>query len=88
MATVKFLIKDIVHPHPLQVLCDLYEKNQLQGEVVAITNDGQEPCGFLVVKVHGLSEPVIVPTIKTTSPQIPQTAESSLQRQENYGFPG
>jgi hypothetical protein len=63
-STVHFLVRDIVHPRPVEVLYELYEKNSLQGEVIALTDDGQEPEGFMVVHVPGLSEPVIVPAHK------------------------
>jgi hypothetical protein len=57
---VQFLAGDIIHPPPAQVLCALYEKNPLQGEIVAVTDDGGLN-EYLVVRVSGLSEPVIVP---------------------------
>ncbi len=62
--TVRFLVRDIIHPHPVEVLYELYEKDCLQGEVIALTDDGQEPEGFMVVQVRGLREPVIVPAGK------------------------
>jgi len=65
-ATVGFQIKDIVHPDPVHVLSALYEQRQVQGEIVAVTNGGREPC-FLVVKVCGLNEAVIVPKGKIAS---------------------
>jgi hypothetical protein len=63
-STGHFLVRDIIHPRPVEVLYELYEKNCLQGEVIALTDDGQEPEGFMVVQVRGLSEPVIVPAGK------------------------
>jgi hypothetical protein len=62
--TVRFLVRDIVHPRPVEVLYELYEKDCLQGEVLALTDDGQEPEAFMVVQVRGLREPVIVPAGK------------------------
>jgi hypothetical protein len=63
--TVEFLIADIVHPEPSQVLVELYEKKLLRGEVIAVTDDGQKPKSLLVIKVPGLNEPVIVPAAST-----------------------
>jgi hypothetical protein len=63
--TVEFLIADIVHPDPAQVLLHLYAEKSLTGEVVALTDDGHRPKSLLVVKVPGLSEPVIVPAANT-----------------------
>ena len=61
-STVHFLARDIIHPRPAEVLYELYHKHSLQGEVIALTDDGREPDGFMVIRVRGLSEPVIVPT--------------------------
>ena len=66
VSTVEFQIKDIVHPDPVQVLSALYEQCQVHGEIVAVTNGGDEPC-YLVIKVSGLNEPVIVPKGKIAS---------------------
>lgn len=62
---VEFLVKDIIHPDPAHVLSELYAQQCLAGEVVAVTDDGQEPGGFAVVRVEGLSEPVIMPLRKS-----------------------
>lgn len=66
--TVQFLIRDIVHPRPAQVLFELFQQNCISGQVMAVTDGGQEPARFLVVYVEGLSEPVIVPTEKVLNP--------------------
>jgi len=71
--TVKFLVGDIIHPSPAQVLCALYEHKHLQGEVVAVTDDGQEPHNLYVVRVNGLNEPVIVHAKKTCRTSTPTT---------------
>jgi hypothetical protein len=63
--TIQFLVKDIIHPRPDEVLCELYSKSRVQGEVVAVTDDGREP--VMLVKVRGLSELVLVPTRKASS---------------------
>jgi len=63
-STVHFLVRDIIHPRPVEVLYELYEKNCLHGEVIALTDDGREPEGFMIVQVSGLTEPVIVPVCK------------------------
>ena len=61
---VHFLVQDIVHPDPATVLAELYANQRLAGEIVAVTDDGQEPGGFAVVRVPGLSELVIMPVRK------------------------
>jgi hypothetical protein len=61
--TVRIRVGDVVHPRPLQVLLELFRQLSLEGEVVAATTDGSTP--YFVVRVRGLSEPVIVPLAKT-----------------------
>jgi hypothetical protein len=58
---VQFLVSDIIHPRPAEVLSQLYGNNCLRGEVIATTDDGHESQLFLVVRVPNLGEPVIVP---------------------------
>jgi hypothetical protein len=60
-STVRFAVCDIIHPQPLEVLRELFQDHCIQGEVIATTDDGQQPGGFLVVRIPNLSEPVIVP---------------------------
>ena len=63
--TVRFRVGDVVHPRPVQVLLELFRHLSLEGEVVTTTSDGELP--YLVVRVAGLSEAVIVPQEKTTT---------------------
>ncbi|HKI30884.1 MAG TPA: hypothetical protein VKA46_03390 [Gemmataceae bacterium] len=63
--TVRFQVGDVVHPRPIQVLMELFRHLSLEGEVVAATTDGETP--YLVVRVAGLSEAVIVPVEKTSA---------------------
>ncbi len=60
---VRFLVADLIHPHPARVLVEMFQNLDLEGEIAAATTDGEAP--FLVVRVPGLSEPVIVPLDKT-----------------------
>jgi hypothetical protein len=64
---VRFRITDLIHPHPARVLLELFRDLRLEGEVADQTNDGDTP--FLVVRVDGLSETVIVPLDKTQPPE-------------------
>lgn len=57
--TVRFLVRDVIHPRPTQVLMELFRNLDLEGEVVAETTDGE--ARFLVVRVPRLSEAVIIP---------------------------
>jgi hypothetical protein len=58
--TVRFRVGDVVHPRPVQVLLELFRHLNLEGEVVAATTDGEAQ--YVVVRVAGLSDVVIVPT--------------------------
>jgi hypothetical protein len=69
---VRFLISSLVHPNPARVLLEMFEHLELEGEVAAETSDGAAP--FLVIRIPGLSEPVIVPLDKTR-PAIPTGCE-------------
>ncbi len=60
---VRFRIADLIHPHPGRVLLELFQHRTLEGEVAAETSDGEAP--YLIVRVAGLNEPVIVPLHKT-----------------------
>jgi len=70
---VRFRVADLIHPHPARVLLELFQELHLDGEIVEQTNDGAAL--FLIVRVPGLSESVIVPLDKTqpieTSPSEP-----------------
>jgi hypothetical protein len=60
---VRFQVCDLIHPHPAQVLLELFHDHSLEGEVAAVTTDGETP--YLVVRVAGLAEPIIVPRNRT-----------------------
>lgn len=71
--TVRFRVGDVIHPRPVQVLLELFRHLNLEGEVVAATTDGEAQ--YLVVRVAGLADVVIVPTDKTSL--FPQDDESA-----------
>jgi hypothetical protein len=64
VTTVQFLVSEIIHPCPAQVLQELFASTRLQGEVLTVTGDGRSSTDYLVIRVHGVSEPVIVPSEK------------------------
>jgi hypothetical protein len=63
--TVRFRVGDVVHPCPVQVLMELFRDLSLEGEVVTVTTDGVML--YLVVRVAGLPEALIVPWEKTSA---------------------
>lgn len=62
--TISFRVGDVIHPRPVQVLLELFRQLRLEGEVVATTTDGETP--YLVVRVPGLDEALIVPRDRTS----------------------
>jgi hypothetical protein len=61
---VRFRIEDVYHPNGTEVLWELYRGRFLQGELLAVTDDGREPGNFLVLRVQGIQEPILLPAEK------------------------
>jgi hypothetical protein len=61
---VRFRIEDVLHPNGTAVLWELYRGQALHGELLAVTDDGREPGNFLVLRVPGVHEPVLLPAAK------------------------
>jgi hypothetical protein len=79
-STVQFQVCDLVHPRSAEVLWELYARNRLEGQVVAVTDDGLSAARYLVVRVSGVSEPVIVPEseVLTHRPPLDQVEPSAV----------
>jgi hypothetical protein len=60
--TVRFRVRDLIYPHPLEVLLKMFPDLHVEGEVAGRTNDGDKP--FLLVRLKELPYPVIVPLAK------------------------
>jgi len=58
---VQFTIQDIYYPPYESVLTDLHRDEVLHGEVVDMTDAGEDPAAYAVVKVDALDYPVVVP---------------------------
>jgi hypothetical protein len=54
----------VLHPNGTAVLWELYRGQALHGELLAVTDDGREPGNFLVLRVPGVHEPVLLPAAK------------------------
>lgn len=61
---IQFRIEDVLHPNGTAVLWELYRGHALHGELLAVTDDGREPGNFLVLRVPGVHEPVLLPAAK------------------------
>jgi len=84
-STVQFQVCDLVHPRLSEVLRELYGQNRLEGEVVAVTDDGLGTARYLVVRVRGVSEPVIVPESEVVSPSQPSdTVQPDAMVENNW----
>jgi hypothetical protein len=64
-STVFFRVLDVHHPNPTEVMRELNAHTCLQGEVLAVTDDGRSPDRYLVVRVDGLPDPLLVPVVKS-----------------------
>jgi hypothetical protein len=58
---VNFRICDAYIPEPVQILMELYGKDQLRGKVIDVSDASSQAEAFAVVEVEGLSQPVVVP---------------------------
>jgi hypothetical protein len=58
---VRFKVLDIYYPDPIKVLTDLHGNEILTGQVLDLSDSGMQKDAFIVVKVEGIEEPVIVP---------------------------
>jgi hypothetical protein len=58
---VHFKVRDVYIPDPQQVLAELYGNDILQGKVLDLTQNRASDQPFVVVKVDGLKEPLIIP---------------------------
>ena len=59
---VNFRIEDVYVPEPAQILMKLHGKDLLQGKVIDVSDSGSQQGAFVVVKVEGLAQLVVVPT--------------------------
>jgi hypothetical protein len=58
---VNFRISDVYFPDPNDVLQELHGNDLLQGRVVDVSDSGTQSEAFVVVRVEGIQQPVIVP---------------------------
>jgi hypothetical protein len=58
---VNFRICDAYVPEPVQILMELYGKDELQGRVIDVSDAGSQEEAFAVIEVEGLSQAVVVP---------------------------
>ena len=58
---VRFKVLDIYYPDPTKVLIDLHGHEILTGKVLDLSDSGMQEDVFIVVKIEGIEEPVIVP---------------------------
>jgi hypothetical protein len=61
---VRFRVRDIYIPDPLEVLNELHGNDILQGKVVDLTDSGAQEKVFVVVEVEGAKNFLIVPVEK------------------------
>ena len=65
---VQFTIRDIYFPGPDAVLQELHGGDLLSGEIVDVSESGADPQAFVVVKVEGIENPVVVAVDRVHEP--------------------
>jgi hypothetical protein len=58
---VRFRPADIYFPEASKVLTELYNDEQLEGEVIDLSDSGMQKDVFAVIKVERVSQAVLVP---------------------------
>jgi hypothetical protein len=61
---VRFKVSDVAIPGPQEVINELYGGDIVQGKVVDLTESGSQERAFVVVKVEGMREFLILPAEK------------------------
>ena len=69
---VCFLVKDIYFPAPGEVLDQLHRDDVMSGCVMEVSDGGQDPQAYVVVKVKALSNPVVVPVKRLRDSAVPK----------------
>jgi hypothetical protein len=58
---VQFRLADIYFPEPAKVAMQLHNQDQIQGEVVDLSDSGANKDAYAVIEVKGLTQPLLVP---------------------------
>jgi hypothetical protein len=61
---VRFKVSDVTVPGPQEVVNELYGGDIVQGKVVDLTENGAQERAFIVVKVEGMKDVLILPAEK------------------------
>jgi hypothetical protein len=61
---VRFKVSDVAVPGPQEVINELYGGDIVQGKVVDLTESGAQERAFIVVKVEGMKDFLILPADK------------------------
>ena len=59
---VRFRVVDIYFPDPSKVLLDLHHDEEIEGEVIDLSDSGSDKEVYAVIKVEGLEQLLTVPT--------------------------
>jgi hypothetical protein len=58
---VNFRLQDIFFPDPAEVVLELHGGQQIEGEVIDLSDSGAQKEAFAVIRVERMSQPVLVP---------------------------
>jgi hypothetical protein len=63
---VRFQVRDVYYPNSTELLAHLHGKESLQGEVRALSDSGSKKDVFVVVKVDGIEQEIVVAADKVS----------------------
>jgi hypothetical protein len=66
--TVRFRLRDVVCPDLDRLISNIGPELALQGEIVFLSDHGDERDHFAIIELEGMSAPVIVPLSMVTHP--------------------
>jgi hypothetical protein len=58
---VRFKIRDVYHPDPMQIMTDLHGNDLLTGKIIDLSDSGMQKNAFAVIAVEGIQELLVVP---------------------------
>jgi len=58
---VHFRMRSVYHPAPGELALELHGNDLLQGKVLGFSDGAVEPREYVIVKVEGIDDPLILP---------------------------
>ena len=81
--SVQFAIRDIYFPGPDVVLHELHGRDLLSGQIIDVSDSGEDPDAFVVIKVDGLEGPVVVAADRIHDQQAAEPPDDDSQDEQD-----